>query len=263
MQWKIFKKVYLRCDRRTTALGRWMTNAGKQSSHQRRFDTKKALAFAVEKGITDFCVSGGWRSRFKARHNLCHKSISSEEGDMNTASVDQWRKEALPILLNGYTDNQIYNGDETGLYYQCLPNKTLHFCGLKCTVGKRSKNCISCTNKSGTDKLKPLVIGKSKNPWCFKNVRRPHRLYKQPEVLDDIGYFRGLSRRFRCSIEAGKKEGNSIDWQLSISSRTASSYVNQSRSEVSSTPSIQITARWFLVLLWIFRLNLLRMDFLN
>ena len=90
---------------------------------------EKALAFAAEKGITDFCVSGGWLSQFKTRHNLCHKSISGKEGDMNTASVDQWRKEALPILLNGYTDNQIYNGDETGLYYQCLPNKTLHFCG--------------------------------------------------------------------------------------------------------------------------------------
>ena len=93
---------------------------------------------------------------------------------MNVVSVEQWRKEARPILLNGYTDDQIYNADETRLFYQCLPNKTLHFRGEKCTGGKRSKNRISillCTNKSGTDKLKPLVIGKSKNPRCFKNVR--------------------------------------------------------------------------------------------
>ena len=32
---------------------------------------EKALKFAAEKGIKDFCASGGWLSRFKVRHNLC------------------------------------------------------------------------------------------------------------------------------------------------------------------------------------------------
>ena len=135
---------------------------------------EKALAFAAEKGLHNFCASGGWLTRFKNRHNLCNKTVSGEEGDVNSTSVEQWRENALPVLLNGYSDDQIYNADETGLFYQCLPNKTLHFRGEKCTGGKRSKNRISvllCTNKSGTDKLKPLVIGKSKNPRCFKNVR--------------------------------------------------------------------------------------------
>ena len=135
---------------------------------------EKALQFAAEKGLQNFGASGGWLSRFKVRHNLTNKSISGEEGDVNSNAVEHWRENVLPVVLNGYSDDQIYNADETGLFYQCLPNKTLHFRGEKCTGGKRSKNRISvllCTNKSGTDKLKPLVIGKSKNPRCFKNVR--------------------------------------------------------------------------------------------
>ena len=86
----------------------------------------------------------------------------------------QWREEALPGLIEGYSNDEIYNADETGLFFQALPHRTLHFRGEKCTGGKRSKTRISvllCANKSGTDKLKPLVIGKSQNPRCFKNVR--------------------------------------------------------------------------------------------
>jgi hypothetical protein len=30
---------------------------------------------------------------------------------------------------------------------------------------------LLCANASGTHKLKPLVIGKSKNPRCFKNIK--------------------------------------------------------------------------------------------
>ena len=134
---------------------------------------EKAKDFAKELGLQDFSASDGWIHRFKARNNLCGKVISGEEGDVNVLSVEQWKRDTLPNLLRGYSDVEIYNADETGLFYQLLPHRTLHFRGKKCTGGKRSKNCISvllCSNRSGTDKLKPLVIGKSKNPRCFKNV---------------------------------------------------------------------------------------------
>ena len=134
---------------------------------------EKALDYGKISGLHDFVASNGWLSRFKARNNLCGKSISGEEGAVNSVSVEQWKAETLPTLLQGYTEDQIYNADETGLFYELLPNKTLHYRNEKCTGGKRSKVRISvllCANKSGTDKLKPLVIGKSKNLRCFKNV---------------------------------------------------------------------------------------------
>jgi hypothetical protein len=46
--------------------------------------------------------------------------------------------------------------------------------GEKCAGGKISKDRITvfmCFNSNGTEKLKLFVIGKSKSPQCFKNVK--------------------------------------------------------------------------------------------
>ena len=54
-----------------------------------------------------------------------------------------------------------------------MPNKTLEFKGNKCFGGKSSKEQISlwCTNSTGTDKLKPLIIRKFGKSRCFKGVQ--------------------------------------------------------------------------------------------
>jgi hypothetical protein len=47
--------------------------------------------------------------------------------------------------------------------------------GDPCNGGKNSKERITvllACNADGTDKLPPLVIWKSENPHCFKNVRQ-------------------------------------------------------------------------------------------
>ena len=31
---------------------------------------------------------------------------------------------------------------------------------------------LFCANATGSHKLRPLVIGKSLNPWCFKNLNK-------------------------------------------------------------------------------------------
>ena len=67
----------------------------------------------------------------------------------------------------------IFNAGEFGLFFQALPNRTLDLKGEKCTGGKHSKvrlTGMSAASATG-DKLLLLVIGKSKNPICFKNVK--------------------------------------------------------------------------------------------
>ena len=73
-----------------------------------------------------------------------------------------------------YNLDQTFNSDETGLYYRLLPQKTLaaHF---EASAGGRKKQqervtINACSNASGTVKLPLQLIGKSKNPRCFKNV---------------------------------------------------------------------------------------------
>ena len=65
------------------------------------------------------------------------------------------------------------NADEFGYFYQCLPNKTYQLKSEKCFGEKLSKICITgmaAANAMG-GKLPMFVIGKAKNPRCFKNVK--------------------------------------------------------------------------------------------
>lgn len=73
-----------------------------------------------------------------------------------------------------YEPRNIFNADETALYFKCLPDKTYEFKDEKCHGGKHSKERVTvllATNMTGTDMIKPLVIGKSKKPRCFAGVK--------------------------------------------------------------------------------------------
>lgn len=98
--------------------------------------------------------------------------MSGERGDVNTETVEDWRKRIVGLCA-GYQPRDIFNMDETGIFFRDTTRHTFHVQGDDCPGGKRSKEritvllCASCTG----EKLKPLVIGKSKNPRCFKNIQ--------------------------------------------------------------------------------------------
>jgi len=69
----------------------------------------------------------------------------------------------LQDLLKDYEPHNVFNADETALFYKCLPDRTMTFKNEKCHGGKHSKERVTillATNMSGTEKLKPLIIGK-------------------------------------------------------------------------------------------------------
>jgi hypothetical protein len=76
-------------------------------------------------------------------------------------------------VREGYSDSDIFNADETGIFFRLTPDKTLKFKAEKCAGEKLSKDQITvfvCANSNGTEKRKLFVIGKSNSPRCFKNV---------------------------------------------------------------------------------------------
>ncbi|XP_054729099.1 jerky protein homolog-like [Anastrepha obliqua] len=77
----------------------------------------------------------------------------------------------------GLMESQIYNVDETGLFYRCLPDKTYVSLFEKTAPGyKIQKERISVllgVNADGSHKLMPLVIGKAKNPRSFQGFNNP------------------------------------------------------------------------------------------
>ena len=79
---------------------------------------EKALKFAAEKGIKDFFCVWWLVVTFQSRilpwsKNHFWRGRRREHGP----SVEQWQKEAFPTFIKGYSDDQIYNSGETGLFH--------------------------------------------------------------------------------------------------------------------------------------------------
>lgn len=125
-------------------------------------------------GVSDFKCSSGFIDRFTKRRGITYKAVCGESESVDRNLTDDWINNKLPNLIADYEAKDIFNADETGLFYKCEPAKSLHLKGEQCHGGKRSKERISVlvrANMDGSEKLKPLVIGKFQNPRCLKNVK--------------------------------------------------------------------------------------------
>jgi len=95
--------------------------------------------------------------------------VCGEANDVDMQTVADW-KGKIEDLVAGYEPRNVYNGDETGLFFRVLPSKTLTVRGDKCTGGKLSKErrtLFICANMAGEIE-KPIVIGKSACPRHFR-----------------------------------------------------------------------------------------------
>ena len=129
-----------------------------------------------------------------------------------------WTETTLPIILSCYLLENIFNADEFGLFYQCLPNKTLHLKGEKCSGGKHSKVHFTglAAGNAYEERLQMFVIGKSVKPRCFKGVkslpcryRAQHKSWMFGELFEDWVH--------------------ELDWKLAVSKRKIVLIINNCR----------------------------------
>lgn len=93
---------------------------------------------------------------------------------MDLAVTSNWIDTVYKSVSEKYQDQDIFNADETGLFFKALPEKTMEFKGKTCSGGKRCKDRLTvllCCNKDGSEKLKPLVIVKFANPRCLAKIK--------------------------------------------------------------------------------------------
>lgn len=90
---------------------------------------EKALEIARLFETTDFKASDGWLTRFKVRHAITFKRIHGEAAEIDQEELRDWQLNVLQPVIEQYAPKDIYNLDETGLFYQLLPKWTMSFRG--------------------------------------------------------------------------------------------------------------------------------------
>ena len=95
----------------------------------------------------------------------------SKESAAPHDELETWKETVLLPTLARYSPNDIYNGDETALFYKSLPHRTYCFDSDKPAGSAKRKDRLTLliiTNMDGSDHRKLSVIGKSKTPHCLQ-----------------------------------------------------------------------------------------------
>ncbi|XP_021928999.1 tigger transposable element-derived protein 6-like [Zootermopsis nevadensis] len=130
---------------------------------------EKAREIATRLHTEDFSASNGWLDRFRKRNNISLHVLSGESASADLQAAEDWKRK-LPSLLLGYAEEDIFNADESGLFYRQHPTRSLIERRETCKGGKKSKERITvllCCNSRG-EKLKPVVIVNAARPRAFK-----------------------------------------------------------------------------------------------
>ncbi|KAG7170170.1 Tigger transposable element-derived protein 1-like 78 [Homarus americanus] len=140
-------------------------------------DTRSVKEYARElyAAPKPFNASSGWLQRFKKRNKITNINIGGEEASADRVAARDFPPFLREIMEEGqYTDDQVFNMDESGLFWKKLPSKTFVVkTASNCRGRKLQKERITVlftTNASGTCKLKLSVIHTARKPHAYKNM---------------------------------------------------------------------------------------------
>ncbi|GFU80886.1 tigger transposable element-derived protein 1 [Trichonephila clavipes] len=115
----------------------------------------------------EFSASKGWLTGFLKRNVLHYIKITGESATAEEGAAKIFPEELAKTIEDGdYSADQIFNADETGLYWKKLPKDEKIASGHK--ASKDRVTLLLCSNASGDRILKPLLINKSLRPRALK-----------------------------------------------------------------------------------------------
>uniref|UniRef100_A0A3B5PS70 DDE-1 domain-containing protein n=1 Tax=Xiphophorus maculatus TaxID=8083 RepID=A0A3B5PS70_XIPMA len=152
---------------RTTAAVNFNTNA-------KRVVT---VPSAADKVPSAFNASKGWFEKFKKRFGLKNVCLHGEMASADTAEAEAFVNNKFKAIIEegGYKPEQVFNMDETALFWKRMPSRTFIMQeeakapGFK--VHKDRLTLAMCGNAAGF-MIKPGLIYRSKNPRALKNKNK-------------------------------------------------------------------------------------------
>lgn len=143
-------------------------------------DWKKKLGEdTTDVGLSNFKASRGWFDRYKSRAGLHNIKLTGESASADKEAADKFVRTFAEIVDAGnYSAHQIFNVDETGLFWKKMPERTYLAKEENVAPGhKAAKDRLTLLlggNAAGDCKLKPMLVYHSENPRAFKGKDKGH-----------------------------------------------------------------------------------------
>ena len=162
-----------------TTIGR-ILNYSEKYSPTADLGLKKARVMvnpALDRALADWvlqcqqqklAVSNGWLQSFCSRHSFRQFKIYGESG---SAPVEGYEEQLARIKerILPYDVEDVYNMDETGLFYNLAPDKTLARRQIEGMKKDKTRLKVALTaNATGSDRYHPVFTGHAKMPRCFE-----------------------------------------------------------------------------------------------
>lgn len=159
-------------------------------------------------------ISMSWIQRWKGRHGIVSKKICGESASVTENAVFDWYKSTLPSIMQRFSPENVFNSDETGLFWKLSPENTLAFKAEKCHGGKCAKDRVTVVVGASMmgEKLPLLIIGKSENPRAFRNKHVPLDYMSNRKAWMTSALFETYIRKIDRRMEsAGRRIAMIID----------------------------------------------------
>lgn len=120
-----------------------------------------------------FSASAGWLARFKRRYSMKNFQLAVEDGSAHREAAEEFKKYLLSVIREkGYVEEQVFNADETDLFYKNIGKRTYVMQTASKVPGSKilrdHATLLLCTNAKGDFKCKPLMVYKVQNPRALK-----------------------------------------------------------------------------------------------
>ena len=152
---------------------------------------------AADLGATGFKGSPYFIQNWARRYNLLNVALWGQDGSVDTEAAAP-RIAQIQEQLEAYPPDRIYNTDETGLFYRCIPNRAYVQAGrrrqaqsTKAMKAKDRATLVLACNATRAHKIPATMIGKAKQPLCFKPPGQacPLPYFSQPSAWMDGDVF--------------------------------------------------------------------------
>ena len=162
---------------------------------------EKALSFLAklhpDADSQSFKSTTGWLTKFNKCHGIKSVQLRGEILSSDLSAVDPFREELEKVIAEeGYSRDQIFNANETGLWWRLTASSSLNSGRATCAANfKKAKHrvtLLACTNASSSHRLPLVFINKSAKPRCFKHMDAsslPVHYYSQKKSWMDCSIF--------------------------------------------------------------------------